>query len=655
MNVHFPTWLEEWISLDEPSKDLYISISENKCKKYKQAIFTVKWSGNSGKVTNVQLNLKVTDPRVECTWKPHLSPEEDMVIGDRVFRSPVMIFEKEDKMFALVPDVDLLEKERIAPHFMDYVETNRSLCYGISHYEKTKHVYFKKIEKPFQVERGQTLFRFHLLQWEGIKDRRNFILVTDFVWECFAQKRMVQNNHVSTKLPEAVRDLEIYVKHTYNWAFKHWEKVVWNEFELEQKKVGGCVFIVRGVQTPGMGLEDNWREKKSIWNQAWFSSLRSAYGYRLWGEKWKNTDMIRRSNLAKNFALSAPQTNGLFPSVYWAGPNHSWENGCWGYSDRRPENHEEYAHLLDMSWTCLWMLKWYMNIEQDNELVEYTKRYIDRLLGLQAENGSFPGWVHVKTGAISPYLIDSPETSMHVWLLAKFYQITGENKYLLAAVRGMEFVLNNIIPIGRWEDFETYWSCSKEWNGKRYGKKDKRSGLYNQCNFSIYWTVEALKEMYLVTKEDKYIKEGEKVLAELSLYQAIWQPAFLYLPVLGGFGVMTSDDEWNDARQSLFALTYQDYYEITRKEEYKYRSIWATKASFYMMYCPENVVVKQIYENTFQYFGEKDYGFEMENAHHGSNNEEDLGEFTIFDWGNGAAAASLVEIVTKQGKEYANT
>lgn len=638
------TWLNNWITLDET---LDISITENLRNTYRQAIVDVKWNDTTQEVSNVQLDMKLTDSSISCMWKPHLSPEEDMVIGDMVFRSPVIIFENGDKMLALVPDLDFMETSRIAPHFFDYVDTERKLYYGLGHYEKTKHVYFKRMEKPFEVVHGEALFRFHLIEWDVEKERRDFTPVPDFIWENFAKKRMAQDGFAQSSLIDSVKDLETYAKHTYNWAFKHWEKVVWNEFQLEGQNVGGCVFIVRGSQTPGMGQEDNWREKKSLWNQAWFSSLRSAYGYRLWGEQWNDSEMIHRSNLAKNFALAAPQKNGLFPSVYWAGADNQWDNGSWGYSDRRPEEHEGYAHLLDMSWTCLWMLKWYMDIEQNVQLLDYSRNYANRLLQLQGEDGSFPGWVHEDTGAISPYLIDSPETSMHVWVLTKLYRITGEDHYLKSAVKGMEFVMRDVIPEGRWEDFETYWSCARTWEDKKYGEKDKRSGLYNQCNFSIFWTVEALKELYSVTKEEKYLIEGEKVLAELSLYQAVWEPEYLHVPVLGGFGVMTSDDEWNDARQSLFALTYRDFYEITGKEEYKYRSIWAMKASFHMMYCPENPVVKKIYEKTFPHFGEKDYGFEMENAHHGENNEKYAGEFTIFDWGNGSAAASLAELLLK--------
>jgi len=45
----------------------------------------------------------------------------------------------------------------------------------------------------------------------------------------------------------------------------------------------------------------------------------------------------------------------------------------------------------------------------------------------------------------------------------------------------------------------------------------------------------------------------------------------------------------------------------------------------------------------YPFFNEKDYGFMMENyGHGGQTNAEGLGigEFTIYDWGNGAAAES---------------
>lgn len=654
-------WLRSWIQIKNlpDGYELIINGEETEIAaeegRTKAASLELIRKGAAITTDRAGVEMMLADPQMECIWKPHLAPEEDLVIGDMVFRSPAIVFVCGSRMFALIPDLDEIERERRVPHRMDYVEPDRTLYYELGYYVKIEHVYHRKIQERFRLEQGQRLFRFYLVEWDGVNGKRNLAPVADFMWEKFAKRRMLAESSIVSDDKALLSGMEKYAEYTYDWAFNRWGSIVWQQFRLKDEEVGGCVFIVRAAQTPGGGLENHWRERKSLWNQAWFCSLRSAYGYRLWGEHWRSCggrlpscDLVAKAALAKAFALSAPQRDGLFPNVYSADSSYRWENGEWGFSNRRPPGHEHYAHLLDMSWTCYWMLKWYEDLERDERLLGYTINYVERLLRLQAPDGSFPAWVHIDSGEPSPYLLNSPETSMHVLLLARLYRITGNKMYLDSAERAMAFVKREIMPCGRWEDFETYWSCSAAWEGKQPGVKDKRSGLYNQCTFSIYWTAEALKELYWATEHRPYLEDGEAVLGELSLYQAVWEPPYMTVPTLGGFGVMNSDDEWNDARQSLFALTYYDYYKITGKEQYRARGLWAMRASFYMMYCPENAVVKKLYENRFPYFGAKEYGFSMENVHHGPDSEHIVGEFTIFDWGNGAACASLAELLFRK-------
>lgn len=640
-----PQWLDQWIQIDFSQVNIHWQAHDVKTLGSVSQITSLEaqWQGETQILERIQATMPLANPRIDCIWKPHLAPFESMVIGDLFFQSPAIVLTQDAKVFALIPDIDFIESKRQVPHYMDYVKPNNHLIYGLGHYEKTQHVYHTLKAEPFEVKDGQSLFKFYLVEWNNFESVRPLEVVSEFMWDYFGKERMKSEDS-----EVQLQGLETYVQHTYNWAFNHWKEVVWQEFEIEKQAVGAAVFIVRTKQKPGLGYENDWREAKSIWNQAWFSSLRSAYGYRLWGEAWDDKELIQKAELAKRFALSAPQKNGLFPSVFVADAEGDWSQGVWQHSNRRPAKHENYGHLLDMSWTALWMLKWYQDIEADEALLTYVTSYVKRLLALQQNEGNFPAWVEMDTGELSPYLLNSPETSMHAWLLAELYGITQDLRYLEASRKAIDFVIQSVIPNGRWEDFETYWSCSREWEGKQYGQKDARSGLYNQCNFSIYWTAEALLSIYHKTNDARYQKIGQSVLGELSFYQAVWDPPYVNVPVLGGFGVMNTDDEWNDARQSLFALTYLRYYQVTSKEEYYYRALWAMKASFNMMYCPENPEVKALYDKTFPFLDEKDYGFEMENAHHGENIEQ-AGEFTIFDWGNGSASASLAEWLLKNG------
>jgi len=122
--------------------------------------------------------------------------------------------------------------------------------------------------------------------------------------------------------------------------------------------------------------------------------------------------------------------------------------------------------------------------------------------------------------------------------------------------------------------------------------------------------------------------------------------------VLGGFGVMNADGEWNDSRQSLFAELIFQYGKQLGIEEYTERGAAALSASFVMMYSPDNPQTRKQWEKVYPFFGSEDFGFMMENYGHGGRTSpegEGIGEFTIYDWGNGAAAEAYNRILDHFG------
>ena len=118
---------------------------------------------------------------------------------------------------------------------------------------------------------------------------------------------------------------------------------------------------------------------------------------------------------------------------------------------------------------------------------------------------------------------------------------------------------------------------------------------------------------------------------------------------------MNFDGEWNDSRQCLFAELFMQYYQVTGDPALFERGIAALKSSFVMMYCPENPAAKALWEKVWPFFGPADYGFTMENyGHTGYTTPEGggIGEFTIYDWGNGAAAEARNRIWDHFGDVY---
>ena len=594
-------------------------------------------------------------------WAPHLTPTDRNVIDQHVFRSPALIVADDHQTLILIPDLDIMQKGTPVRWYMDMDASSNTLILGMCNNHVSEHVLFER-DQETTYPKGDIEIGFYLMYSDSKEVLRNpFKKPLEFMWSRWGHAAYEKGNPVK-------ENLETYVKHTYNWAFNSWSENVWQQFELDGKKVGAPVFIVNVTQSPNYPGEINEREFRSIWNQAWFSSLRSASGLYRYARRTGNRELLAKANLTKELALSFPQRNGFFYGLIGTemheveidgkkyNRSKGWNTYYWGNSNRNPYTwnpKESPYHILDMSWTALLMLRWYDELEKDTRLLAYAEDYAMALLGIQYENGFFPGWLDLKTMQPMNHLNASPETSLSVTFLLKLYELTHKEEYKRAAFKAMNAVIHEIIPVGKWEDFETYWSCSRYGSDNLVGKKVLRNNMHKQNNFSMFWTAEALLECYRLTSNKEYLDYGQRTLDELLMTQASWQPPYMYVNVLGGFGVLNADGEWNDSRESLFSELIIQYGKLLDKPEYIERGYAALKASFVMMYCTENPQTKQQWEKVHPFFASEDYGFMMENYGHGGRTNpagEGMGEFTIYDWGNGAAAEAYNRILDKFGK-----
>ena len=598
----------------------------------------------------------------DFNWAPHLTPASNSIIPQHVFRAPALIIASNQKMMSIIPDLDLIKKGGL-PWWMDMDAAHNRLVLGLGKSKVTDHVLYEK-EAGMIIPAGITEMGFYIIVSDQNADIQNpFRRTSTFMWNKWAAPLYKAGE------PLHQSDMEPYVEQTYKWAFQNWKEAVWQEFELDGKKVGAPVFIVNTTQSPNYRGEVNEREFRSIWNQAWFNSLRSAQGLYRYASRTGNDSLKAYALKTKELALAFPQTNGFFKSVIATemeqvevnGKKYhrskGWDTRYFGNSNRNPytwDPRQSPYHVADMSFTAYWMLVWYQELEKDQRLLSYARNYADALLKLQDRQGFFPAWLNLSNFAPMDQLRQSPETSISVTFLLKMYEMTREQAYLQSAEKAMKAVIEKIVPVGQWEDFETYWSCSRVGSENWVGYKVPRNNMFKQNTFSIYWTAEALLEMYKVTQNKEYLQAGQRTLDELLMAQAVWQPPFIAVRSLGGFGVMNADGEWNDSRQSLFAGLIMAYGKTLKKKEYIQRGISALRASFTMMYTPLNPQTMKQWQARWPFFGEKDYGFMMENyGHDGVTNDDGLGigEFTIYDWGNGAAAEAYNRLYDQYGKK----
>jgi hypothetical protein len=277
------------------------------------------------------------------------------------------------------------------------------------------------------------------------------------------------------------------------------------------------------------------------------------------------------------------------------------------------------------------LLEWHA-LTGDARARAYVHRFAERLASLQRPSGAFPGWVE-PDGRVPPELAEGPESAVAATLLFELGGAFADN------ARAALPLLEEVARDGRWEDFETYYSCAP-WGTP--GAKVARNGVYKQNTLSIAWCAEAFLHAWKTTGDLRMLALARRCIDELSLYQAVWSPPFLPAPAHGGFGVMNADCEWNDARQSLFAPLLLELGRETSDPELTSRGVAAVRASFSMLYCPENAALARAYEARFPFFGEESYGFMMENQGH--SGQEPIGTFTIFTWGNGSALATAATV-----------
>lgn len=586
-------------------------------------------------------------------YTPHLTPTEQHVIDMHVFRSPVVMMGDDRTVVCLLPVLDGVpcSDTRV---YLDLDAQANVMAMGLTTTCVAEHVLYHRTGQ-LVLPAGPFAVRARILVLQGADVKNPYRRILSYYWQRYGAQQS------EARLP-AFSQLETYVHRTYAWAFDSWKDVVWQEFDLDGKRVGAPQMIVITRQSPNYGKPVSNREPTAIWNQAWFCSLRSAQGVFRYARRYNRPDLMEKALLTKELALSFPQENGLFDSVLVAGKpsaEHDGERWDWrcltrGNSNRNPvtwELSKSPKHILDMSWTALHMLTWYEELEKDERLLNYVLRYARRLLALQDEQGYFPAWLDKDTHAVLPWLRQSSESAVSVTLLVKLHALTGDKQYLAAALRCMDVLIREVMPESRWEDFETYWSCSP-YGQDMLGRKFPRNACYKQCSLSPFYMAQALYACHQATGQEAYLEAGVRCLDELLMYQSSFQPDYMPITVVGGFGVANGDAELNDARQSMFAELIVQYGDLMHSQEYIQRGYAALRAAFSMMYCPENPMARVQWEKAWPFLNERDFGFMMENyGHDGYANGDSLGigEFTIYDWGNGAASEAVERMLDHRG------
>ncbi len=599
---------------------------------------------------------------------PHLHPLPGMVAADHCFRSPCIILEGGGFSVALLPDLGNLEELQRRGLRAAMALDGETMTYGIIAYEVRGHVFFRETEATgFPMREGDEL----ILAWNLFVNSRPgpelHRAVNSFLWESEGRRRLLAGEPQRLPLLDAAALAA-------RWAFLDGGN--WVDLRMGGRACGGCLswdmnsqrrplrgdaltgaafYLLPRLYAGVLGLgaarvtphPPLFRALTRLLRtapvplppviqfQSWFNDLRSAYGAARLSGDLEEPLLAERARLVRELVLASPAPQGLFPAVlYLIGGRQLWKEGT------RAFVHLRSYHLPDSCTTAYHLLEWHRDIEESEECLDACRRTAEELRRLQLAGGSFPAWVSYRRGVprIDARLAESAESAAAVRFLALLGRLTGEERWLESAAAGGRFLRSSVVEREEWYDFEAFYSCSP----KRPGWSDPRSGCLPQCTMSMYWTADALLQLYLADGDGAWLEAGRRALDRLLGYQQVWDPPALSINAFGGFSSQNTDAEWDDARQGIIAPLLADWFEASGEWELLERSAAALRASFTAMH---------LGEEPFPCLRPQVRGAISENyAHFGY--DAPLPGYLETDWGAGSALYAAARILPRFGQAF---
>jgi hypothetical protein len=591
----------------------------------------------------------------DFTWVPHLTPRKNFVIGDHVFRSPVIVYKKGKYALAFIPDLKTLGNNRPYQSFMklslkpNNLKQKPQLYYCFGNYEPSGHIFFKHYSsKEWEIKVDTDLtFRYYIIVFKEKTKSQILQYLNNFFWEKYG-KKLLYNSLEPQILPFCTNVEEGFKAILQRHKF-------WCDFKIKDYECGGfwqrswigkikesIKFVKQKELYKAIQNHSNVQRLAQIWNNAWFLNVRTAYGFRYFGECWEKKTLIDKANKIINTLLCLPRTQGVFASVIF--PESCNTNTISTINGLKAFLYTDEFHVVDSCLAMYWAIKFSASFgDFSEEVITKSLELAKLLIKIQLKNGAIPTFIAFKLNEdepiISEELIDSASSGAALMFLLELYKISKQDKIIDTCEKIAHYILVEIIDGDKWHDFEPFFSC----RGRKTDFYDEQTNSHIMSTLCIYWCAESFKELYKMLGKEEYLRAGKHTLAVLSLFQQVWNMPFISINTFGGFGVQNADAELNDARQALFVRTYIDYYLITGNKEYMERGIAALRASWVLQLLKDYEEINPGNLKRIDTVEGIDKGCVFENYGHLGKDEKVAG-YVYFDWGIGTAAAATAYV-----------
>jgi len=503
----------------------------------------------------------LTSGPVDFVWSQNIKNEADDIVPNWAFKSPVVMVQQGKVFTALMPE---LGDRRSDPLALDLDVTSNKLpwlSYGAVASQPYGHSYFRRSPNTGpRVVAGTIEYRYSIVASEQ-PYKLGYRTVVRRLWRDEGHKELLRSDDLQQNVtrPELV-------------TFDDWRADTWVRYANQVYRGFDCGNRRCGTLVSNRNPAGGWdKPAPDAWFNAWFQTLRSAYGWYLYGQKTGNKDIEGKAESVLNLALKSPQNHGAFSTIYLLNEKRWIRDDGWaGFAD-------DY-HTFCMSWTAYWMLEWGKNLtpNRKEEILAFVRPYGDFLVKHQLASGVIPSWYDGDLKPRTEFRDFNAETAASALLLASLGEVTGDRTYLKAAERAMGFITKEVLPRERWYDFETFKSCAP----KPFDFYDAWTAQYPQNNLAEIQAAKAYLKLYQITKDHIYREQGMQVLDYLLLTQQVWNNPAFSPKLVGGFTTQNTDAEWSDARQGYAAVLLWDYYKATGEQEYLERAVAAARSTF---------------------------------------------------------------------------
>jgi len=234
-----------------------------------------------------------------------------------------------------------------------------------------------------------------------------------------------------------------------------------------------------------------------------------------------------------------------------------------------------------------------------------------------------------------------------MWFLAEMYNATKTSSYLQGAEKIAQYIEKEIIPSGKWIDFEQFYSCGRRsWTFD----KDIAQNQWTRGNLCLIWASEGFASLHRATGDDRYALDGSVCIDYLTFTQCSWNPHYIYTAYpFGGFSVDNSDcATFLDARQAICVRPLAYWGIALGRQDLIERAVAAARSSVVLINHPRHEA-NDIYKYTNLY----PFGFGPENIDHEASPISAMRTHT--SWGEGSGVyTGLAEALRALGSVYVN-